>query len=90
MSKIWQGLKSRGSGPLYTAHDFLEVLENVEPITYMKFQNILMTVCKDMDKKLQKYPKHRTASSTFNDDEIIFSLIVINNFKVFLNRNIHS
>ena len=30
------------------------MLDNVELIIYMKFQNILKTGCRDMDKKLEK------------------------------------
>ena len=34
------------------------MLDNVELITCMKFQKLLMTGCRDMDKKHQKYPKN--------------------------------
>ena len=34
------------------------MLDNVELITYMKFQKILMTGCRDMDKKHQKCPQN--------------------------------
>ena len=34
------------------------MLDNVELIMYMKFQKILMTRCRDMDKKHQKCPKN--------------------------------
>ena len=34
------------------------MLDNVELIMYMKFQKILMTGCRDMNKKHQKYPKN--------------------------------
>ena len=34
------------------------MLDNVELITYMTFQTILMTGCRDMDKKHQKYPQN--------------------------------
>ena len=33
------------------------MLDNVELIMYMKFQKLLMTGCRDIDKKHQKYPK---------------------------------
>ena len=33
------------------------MLDNVELITYMKFQKLLMTGCRDMDKK-QKHPQN--------------------------------
>ena len=32
---------------------FREVLDNVDLILYMKFQKIVMTGCKDMDKKIK-------------------------------------
>ena len=34
------------------------MLDNVELIMYMKFQKDLMTGCRDMDKKHQKYPQN--------------------------------
>ena len=34
------------------------MLDNVELIMYMKFQKLLMTGCRDMDKKHQKYPQN--------------------------------
>ena len=34
------------------------MLDSVELIMYMKFQKILMTGCRDMDKKHQKCPKN--------------------------------
>ena len=34
------------------------MLDNVELITYMKFQKLLMTGCRDIDQKHQKYPKN--------------------------------
>ena len=34
------------------------MLDNIELIMYMKFQKILMTGCRDMDKKHQKCPKN--------------------------------
>ena len=34
------------------------MLDNVELITYMKFQKLLMTGWRDMDKKNQKYPQN--------------------------------
>ena len=34
------------------------MLDNVELITYMKFQKLLMTGCRDMDKKHQKCPQN--------------------------------
>ena len=37
---------------------FREMTNNVEFITYMKFQKLLMTECRDMDKKHQKYPQN--------------------------------
>ena len=37
---------------------FRQKLDNVELIMYMKFQKILMTGCRDMDKKHQKCPKN--------------------------------
>ena len=53
------GLKNRGLVPIIQPdpdfsriYRFREVVDNVEPITYMKFKNILMTGCKDMSKKL--------------------------------------
>ena len=33
------------------------MLDNVELIMYMKFQKLLMTGCRDMDKKPQKMPQ---------------------------------
>ena len=39
----------------YTFH---EVLDNGELVVYMTFKKILMTVCRDMDKKHQKCPKN--------------------------------
>ena len=35
-----------------------EVVDHVELITCMKFQNILMPECKDIGKQLQKYPQN--------------------------------
>ena len=35
------------------------MLDNVELIIYMKFQKLLMTGCRDMDKKQQKCPKNK-------------------------------
>ena len=37
---------------------FRWMLDNVKLIMYMKFQKILMTGCRDMDKKHQKCPKN--------------------------------
>ena len=37
----------------YHTNGFREVVDNVELITYMKFQNISMTGCKDMDKNVK-------------------------------------
>ena len=34
------------------------MLDNVELIMYMKFQKLLMTGCRDMDKKHQNYPQN--------------------------------
>ena len=34
------------------------MLDNVKLVTYMKFQKLLMTGCRDMDKKHQKHPKN--------------------------------
>ena len=48
-----------GSGSYYRArtrtYRFRKVADNVQLITRMKFQNILMTGCKDMGKKLKKH-----------------------------------
>ena len=38
-------------------YGFAEVLDNVELITYMKFQNILRPGCRDMDKNIKNAPK---------------------------------
>ena len=37
---------------------FCEVLDNVKLPTYMKFQKMLMTGCRDMDKKHEKCPQN--------------------------------
>ena len=37
---------------------FPNVLNNVKPITYMKCQKMLMTGCREMGKKYQKYPQN--------------------------------
>ena len=39
------------------SYSFLEAVDNVEHITYMKFQYILMTGCKDMSKNFKNTPK---------------------------------
>ena len=58
MSKKCRSLKKKGQVPtIQTEPDlrFLRMLGNVELITYMKFQNILTTGCRDMGQKHQKY-----------------------------------
>ena len=46
------------------------MLDNVDLIMYMKFQKILMTRCRDMDKKLKKYQK--TGSSPIFEPQRFF------------------
>ena len=43
------------------------MLDNVELTMYMKFQKLLMTGCRDMDKKHQKCPHHFPPSVTPQD-----------------------
>ena len=47
------------------------MLDNVELIMYMKFQKLLMTGCRDIDKKHQKYPQiiQNNLDSVMNDRE---------------------
>ena len=58
-------LKNRGLVPTIEAEpdfswtcSFCWVLDNVEHIMYIKLQKLLMTGCRDMDKKHQKYPQN--------------------------------
>ena len=66
MSKKWFSLKDRcliltiQTEPDFSwACGFREVLDNVGLTTYVKFQKIWMTRCRNMGKKQQKYPKNR-------------------------------
>ena len=58
-------LKNRGLVPTIQSESdfsrtcsFHEVLDNVNHITYVKFQKPLITGCRDLDKKPQKCPKN--------------------------------
>ena len=60
--KYCKSLKNRGLVPIIQPEPdfsqtcgFCEILDNVE-LTYMKFQKILMTGCRDKGTKHQKYP----------------------------------
>ena len=62
MPKKGLSLKNRGLIPTIQPEPdfswtcgFREVLDNAELIMYMKFQKLLITRCRDMDKKHQKY-----------------------------------
>ena len=65
MPKKRQSLKNRGLVPTIQPEPdfswtcgFRQMLDNVELIMYIKFQKLLMTGCRDMDKKHQKYPQN--------------------------------
>ena len=75
--KMTLSLKSRGLVPTIQpeldfslTYSFQEVVDNVELITYMKFQKTLKTRCKDMGKKLKKYPQN--GFSSICDPKIFF------------------
>ena len=79
MLKKRESLKNRGLVPTIQPEPdfswtcgFRYMLDNVEVIRYMKFQKLLMTGCRDMDKKRQKIPPKWGFSSIFDPPRFFF------------------